>query len=371
MAISRMNHVSGVIREDETTGSETYDASVAEAIERWIDGERERERAEVTRSNYRRALRSWITFLVKREEELGRASEVPAQTLLWSVDVTDVRGWQDSLRERGNQPATINHMLAAVSSFYEFALSTHIAPPKFKKNPLRASVVREAVEPYATVRVLTSAEYDQVLHYLEAHSDSLRGIRAHALIRTLLQTGWRGRELLAMRAGDLSPARNVPGALRYHCITQSHREFVDVLPADCTDVLLAYLEKDGRPLHTLPPQAYIWTAVQEVDLAGFNTKFNPAKPISVKQVLRVVRTHLEDAGIADADKIRLHDLRHTLASLLWEGGATKASISKRLRHAHIESTDRYLRKLFGDEPVDEQSAILAQIRKRAASGKSP
>ena len=47
---------------------------------------------------------------------------------------------------------------------------------------------------------------------------------------------------------------------------------------------------------------------------------------------------LQDAGLAD---VRIHDLRHTFASLLVSGGASLEMIGKLLGHSQMQTTQRY------------------------------
>lgn len=141
-----------------------------------------------------------------------------------------------------------------------------------------------------------------------------------------------------MRAGDLRPARSVAGALEFHCRPSEGREFVDLLPADCVEVVRAYLEHAGRPLQVLRPDECIWPAVRKgLNGRGINMHVSYTQPISMQAALGVMRSHLRKAGIDDANKYCLPDLRHTHAMLLYESGADLNTIRKQMRFSHKES----------------------------------
>jgi integrase len=70
----------------------------------------------------------------------------------------------------------------------------------------------------------------------------------------------------------------------------------------------------------------------------------PGQP--VKEIRRFWRRIQREAGIEDA---RIHDLRHTFASLLVSGGASLEMIGKLLGHTQMQTTQRYAHLL--DAPL--------------------
>ncbi len=77
---------------------------------------------------------------------------------------------------------------------------------------------------------------------------------------------------------------------------------------------------------------------------------------------------LDDAGFRH---VRLHDLRHTFATLLLEGGVDVKTISKMLRHTGIATTLRtYAKatdKLMSEAAGKLDSAITTAMQKAIAS----
>lgn len=96
------------------------------------------------------------------------------------------------------------------------------------------------------------------------------------------------------------------------------------------------------------------------DSDGFNMKnfvFGNAKPIGTTQVARVLNKAVEDAGI---DKhIRIHDLRHSHASLLIAEGVDPAILSARMGHADISTTFNVYVHLF-EQRRQRMTHILAR-----------
>lgn len=70
-------------------------------------------------------------------------------------------------------------------------------------------------------------------------------------------------------------------------------------------------------------------------------------------------------------KIRLHDLRHTFASVaLIEGGASIKEVSEMLHHASVQTTMRYLHLLEGQE-LHARKRTTKAIRERSEATPAP
>ena len=77
----------------------------------------------------------------------------------------------------------------------------------------------------------------------------------------------------------------------------------------------------------------------------------------VREIRRFWAKVQKDAGLAD---VRIHDLRHTFASLLVSGGASLEMIGKLLGHSQMQTTQRYAHLM--DSPlragVDTVASLL-------------
>ncbi len=89
----------------------------------------------------------------------------------------------------------------------------------------------------------------------------------------------------------------------------------------------------------------------------FNTNFGT--PYNARNVLRALKALIRPL---DIPQLRMHDLRHTHASLALRSGEPIESVSKRLGHANISITLNIYRHLYTDELV---AASLVTIIKPA------
>jgi integrase/recombinase XerD len=68
--------------------------------------------------------------------------------------------------------------------------------------------------------------------------------------------------------------------------------------------------------------------------------FYKDKPLNRSRLVSMLQLIYDEAGIDR--KVRVHDLRHTMAQLLLLNGVNEFSIKEQLRHARIETTMHYL-----------------------------
>lgn len=157
---------------------------------------------------------------------------------------------------------------------------------------------------------------------------------AVAAIRFLLLTGWREQEALTLRWSDVDLARG-RSTLADTKSGRSHRAIGAPLPA-----LLASL----RQLH------------------GSSHVFPGAKPgMPLREIRRVWTAVRHEASL---DDVRLHDLRHTVASFAVGSGHSLYLTGKLLGHARAETTAKYAhladdaRKATADRVSAEIAAAL-------------
>lgn len=356
------------------------------AIDEWLELKESKSASVSTRRNYAAALGRWREFLTTQfvVDETG-ASGVEVQPLeLWQVDHTHVRRWQAVLRGEGLSEATVNHKLSCVSSFYSFVIAekrmvSGVEIDLFvdrlgrrRDNPFKVgNLQRGQVRQYERARPLTVSEYCALLDHLEEQARTLTGARAYALILTYLHTGWRSAELLRMRWCDIRPSRNQPGTYVFAWRGKGAKSNDDVLPADCWHAIVGYLKRAGRWMPAgagreegLDPDEYVWLPIVEPDMRGLRNAngLTPGQPLSEKSALRILRTALRQAGIAEWQRYRIHDLRHTHAHLLLESGENVAAIQERLHHSSLATTGLYLRAVHRGDPVDSFTAKFRQLR---------
>ena len=342
----------------------------------WLDAKESRTGSRHTRRNYEGAVGRWLDFISTQANDMGD----PLQ--LWEVDSGHVRAWQHQLQAAGLSDNYVNHQLSCVSSMYSFVIAEKRlingveidmfvdTAGRTRANPFKSGNIQRArVDEYAAANPLSIAQFNDLLTYLEQHQETVAGARNYALIATYLYTGWRSAELLRMQWKDIRPSQTQPGTFVFKWRGKGGKKKDDVLPAVCFHAIVHYLKLAGRwlPGHEdgLQPDDYIWLPVVDHTLANLRNvdgDRDPNQPISGKSALRVLRNSLRHAGIPDADRYRIHDLRHTHARLLLESGHDINIVRDRLNHSSLATTGRYTAIVHKADPIDSHSASFMQLR---------
>ena len=227
------------------------------------------------------------------------------------------------LSGREPSPSTITVRLAAINSFYDFALRMGLVTTNPCVGVKRPS--RRASTPHGL-------DLGELKALLKEIPDTPGGLRDKSIILTCVLTGLRRSEIMSMRAGDLS--RN--GAIYYTVRTKGGKERRRELPGPAFTAITAALEAQGRPLNTLVPEDRIFD-------------------ISHQTFYAYLRKYGKRAGLT----VRPHDLRHTAAKLRRDAGSSIESISSFLGHASIATTALYLARLQGEEDNEWQGVAQA------------
>ena len=221
---------------------------------------------------------------------------------------TAVRRWFDDFSRTA--PGNANHGLALLQQILNFAAACgHI-----DTNPARN--IKRNRRPVLT-RFLSREEVDRLHRVLERQTG--RGQRQQAdIVRLLLLTGCRRGEILQLRWSEVHDER-----------------------------LILQASKTGRRTVPLNTQA---RAVLERQPRGtspfvFPSPRDPSRPLSRDLALwyRVRR----EAGIED---VRLHDLRHTVASHAVMNGVPVPVVARLLGHSDVHTTLRYAH--LGDREIE-------------------
>ena len=251
------------------------------------------------------------------------------------------------------RPVAANRVLAALSSLFSYGAEQAILPEMF--NPARGvEKFREA----ARERFLNLAELERLgaaIHEAETtgvpwvvdeekptskHTPKTERITrlspfAGAAIRLLLFTGCRLREILHLRWTDVDIER---GMLN---LSDSKTGRKSVILNSAALAVIGALPRLGD---------YVIQGEQ------------PDKPRSdLKRPWAVV---CKRAGLED---VRIHDLRHSFASVGVSAGHGLPIVGKLLRHADASSTSRYAH--FDADPVRRASNSIAATIEAAINGK--
>jgi len=181
---------------------------------------------------------------------------------------------------------------------------------------------------------------------LRTFLEATRETRLHPLWRTLASTGARRGEALRMRWADL----DLEGGELSIPVAKSGRGRSVALDADTVAVLRRHRKRQlGERLAMGPAYAdgdYVFTRTDGV-------------PYAPGYVTRAFREAVDRAGVP---KIRLHDLRHTWASLALSAGVNPKVVSERLGHATVAFTlDTYSHVMPGlqEDAAAKVAALIA------------
>jgi site-specific recombinase XerD len=240
-----------------------------------------------------------------------------------------VDAYAEQLRRDGNAPATIARRLAALSSFYSYAVAEEV----LDRNPV-AHVRRPRISLDASATI--GLDRDDARRLLAAAAED--SPRTRALVALLLLDGLRVSEALTADVDNLGTARGH----RTVRVTRKGDTTATVPLAPATiDALDAYL--DGRttgPIFTTAT-GNRWQASE-----------------AFRAVRRIART----ADVAAADHISPHSLRHTFATIALDAGASLRDVQDAMGHADPRTTRRYdrARHCLDRHPTYAVAAYLAE-----------
>lgn len=232
----------------------------------------------------------------------------------------------------GYAPATINHRLSVIRSFYAFHLRQGGGPlvnpvPSETRRGTRRNAHHRSGEPWTAEgrspyrqrreKRLPRAVPD---HLCDEVYRALTSDRDRAIVSLLLSGAARASELLGMTGQDVDWGRKC-----VRLITKGTRtgDWVAASP-DFFRWLMLYLTQRGPVARTDP----LWLTLRE-----------PRRPLTYS-ALRAVITRVNERL---ATNLVLHDLRHTCAiRLASDPRLPITDVQTHLRHKHLSSTETYL-----------------------------
>jgi integrase len=251
-------------------------------------------------------------------------------------------------------PATVNRILAAVSSFYEYLIlsgafaggenpiqmvedvpGVHVVERHrpFIGRASRQRPIRRAVGVKTVRRVPRPLSDEQV----DRLTGGLRRLRDRAMILLMLQGGLRPGEVLNLRLEDIHYGRrrvvvrwcdDHPKGAR----TKSRTErVVDLHEPAALATLSAYVMRE-RPADVESPFVFL--------VGGHGRR--RGEPLGYAALVKLFARACDRGGIREP-WVTPHALRHSHATRLWEGGMRELALQKRLGHASPESTRLYTR----------------------------
>ena len=251
-------------------------------------------------------------------------------------------------------PASINRVLAAVSSFYEYLiLSEHwkAGPnPMLKKFDSEAARVPDRHHPFMgrasrqqpirrVLRVRTIRRVPRPMDGTQVSQliEELKLRRDKVMTLLMLNGGLRPGEVLNLHLEDIQYGRcriiirhrtDHPRGVR----TKSRTERIVDLRDNTTLQSLSDYVMNERPKESTTTHVFL--------RGGRGQRRN--EPLSYHALAKMFERHCTRLGIR-AKWVTPHALRHTHATQMWDGGMRELALQKRLGHASPESTRIYTR----------------------------
>lgn len=294
------------------------DGSVQEYLESWLEGKRALR--PTTRTEYARHIDSHFIPTIG-SIPLGRLTPMDVDDLF--VNLATGEGGQ------GMSPATLHRVHATLHS----ALATAVRRGLIRRNP--ASTVELPEPTRFRARTWTPAQAAQFLA-------SIEGDEHYLVYRLLLLIGLRRGELIALRWNRLNPAT---GALQIDStISLSGAKIIEGPPKSKNGHRQVYLDKETLRLLNARQRALVamyqgqgMTADEAEALVAGEFIF-PSPNGDCLSPAFVSRRFTRLTKKAGLPVIRLHDLRHTSASVALANGESLLQVSRRLGHSGIGIT---------------------------------
>lgn len=227
------------------------------------------------------------------------------------LDVPVVRAWLSRARDRGAGRSTVARRVAAVRAFTRYLHREGVlaADP----GPRLSAPAQRRTLP----TVLDEAQAEAALS--RPVDDTPVGVRRRAVVELLYATGVRVAELCSLDVDDVDRARTT-----VRVVGKGDKERTVPVGAPALDALDDWLAT-GRPAMAAPaggPALFLGVRGGRLD---------------VRRAREDVHAHLAAAGLDAAP----HDLRHSAATHLLNGGADLRSVQEFLGHASPRSTQIY------------------------------
>lgn len=243
--------------------------------------------------------------------DLGQFAE--AATGAWRSDPDVARDWVAAQRRAGRRATTLARKVAALRSFYGFALREGIVERDL------ASLL-DAPKPGSYLPdVLTIDEVGRILD--APPPDEPIGIRDRAILELLYACGLRVSELTGLDRHRV----DLPN-LQVRVIGKGNKERRVPMGEEARERLHRYLEGPYRA----------WSATRPTEAVFVGRR---GHRMSRESVWQLVRRWTQVAGVTA--RVSPHTFRHSFATHLLEGGADLRTVQTLLGHASISTTQLY------------------------------
>jgi Site-specific recombinase XerD len=227
------------------------------------------------------------------------------------IKATDIRKWQNELMQQDYAPTYLRTIHNQVSALFNYAVQYYDLP----NNPCRkaGSIGKKNAD---EMQFWTKVEFEGFL-------DSVMNKRqSYMAFMTLFWTGMRLGELLALTVDDIDFDK------RTISIMKSYQRISG------RDVITEPKTPKSKRVITIPQFLVVDLQDYIVSMYGAQ-KQDRLFPVTKYYLEHEMQRGIKESGMK---RIRLHDLRHSHASMLVEMGFSPLEIANRLGHEKIETT---------------------------------
>ena len=281
----------------------------------------EKNRSELTVSSYAEDLKAFEAYFKNLD-----------MLLSWeTVDADVIRGWMESMMDKGNRGTSVNRRLSALRSFYRYAL----AHQKVARDPSRMIKGPKKAKPLP--QFLKEEEMNRLLDVVE-WGDDFESVRARTMLMTFYETGIRLSELTGLDDTAIDWANHAVKVLG-----KRNKQRIIPLGEELEHTLLIYIRVRDEQ-------------VKAGNGALFVTR--KGERMSGDQVRNEVKRCL--SLVSTLSKRSPHVLRHTFATAMLNHEAGLESVKKLLGHESLSTTEIYTHTTF-----EQLKRVYQEARPRA------
>ena len=270
--------------------------------------ENEKRASNNTLQSYKRDLKQFRQYLEYKDAHYNK------------IDEEFINDYIKDLEEEGKKSSTILRAIAAIRSFYQFALRKG----KIKKDPtekIQSPKIEKRVP-----NILTTKEVEKLLS--QPKDVDVKGIRDKAMLEFAYATGMRVTEIISLNMEDVNIEEGF-----VTCRNGGKQRNIP-LGKMALKALKEYIEKSREHL------------IKDNDENSLFVNIN-GRRLTRQGFWKIIKYYKEQAHI-DKD-ITPHVLRHSFATHLLQNGADIKAIQVMLGHTDIASTQVYMQ--FQDEEI--------------------
>jgi site-specific recombinase XerD len=243
------------------------------------------------------------------------------------VTSADIDAFIDHQIAAGLSPTTINRRVCCIRSFFEFFILDK--PDCGKSNP---AIIRRHYLKTGTRLPRDASDGDVAKTFAVISKEHDR-----ACFGLMVGAGLRVGEVVALKLGDIEAPASPNVLTKIRICGKGNKERIVWLTQSIWHALQAWIEK--RPKSSSEHVFLNWRG----------------KPITVSGIQYRLSLLCRAAGV----EVSCHQLRHTFARRLVEGGLPVDSLAKLLGHSHLHTTQRYI---DGADPTVRTDFAAAMAR---------